>query len=86
MKSGIVLSLSETAHVVNLAVAPHAAGQGIGRALLTHAEAIARDAGFSEINLATHKDMTPTLRFYESNGWTVSGREGLRCFLSKTLS
>ena len=84
---GIVLRLSaDGAHIANLAVSPDCAGQGIGQALLKRAEQIALGAGHTRLALATHKDMTPTLRFYERQGWEISGGAGLRLFLRKSLT
>ena len=83
---GIVLAFGAgEARIANLAVDPARGGQGIGRALMAKAEAQARTAGHNRIVLATHRDMTPTLRFYRNDGWEETGREGYRVFMEKRL-
>lgn len=83
---GVVVVLGDgAAHVANLAVAPGASGQGLGRRLMQQAEIIAREAGYRTLDLTTHRDMQPTLEFHSRNGWTETGREGMRVFLSKPL-
>jgi ribosomal protein S18 acetylase RimI-like enzyme len=42
---------STTAHVADVIVAPHAGGQGVGSALVAHAEQWARDRGFELLTL-----------------------------------
>lgn len=83
---GLVLHLEPgAARVANLAVHPDCGGQGIGRALMEAAEAHARSAGHRQMTLASHRDMTPTLRFYRNSGWVETGREGFRVFMVKDL-
>ncbi|WP_158263410.1 GNAT family N-acetyltransferase [Aliiruegeria haliotis] len=83
---GIVLHVSaEEARIANLAVHPDCGGRGIGRALMGVALAAAHRAGHRRIALATHRDMTPTLRFYRNDGWEEVGREGVRIFMEKPL-
>lgn len=83
---GIILRLGEVAKIENVAVAPEGAGQGIGKALIEHAEDAARQAGYDQLTLATHKDLTDTRRFYARLGWDETGREGDRVFLAKPLN
>ncbi|MFD0978657.1 GNAT family N-acetyltransferase [Tropicimonas aquimaris] len=83
---GLVLHLEPgVARVANLAVHPDCGGQGIGRALMAAAEEHARAAGYRQMTLASHRDMTPTLRFYRNSGWAETGREGFRVFMVKDL-
>lgn len=74
-----------TVQVVNLAVDPAAAGAGIGTALMRHAEAAARGAGADGMRLATHRGMTGTLAFYRRLGWSETGGDGNRVFLTLLL-
>jgi ribosomal protein S18 acetylase RimI-like enzyme len=60
--------------VDNVAVDPAHQGRGIGRALLKHAEAEARRAGFDSIYLYTHELMTENLAFYARNGYVEYDR------------
>ena len=83
---GVVLVLrDDQAHLANLAVHPDAAGQGIGRALINTATTAARDKGFTTIALATHADMTATRAFYARLGWTETGSEGTKAYMSLNL-
>ena len=71
--------------LVNVAVHPDARGTGLGRALLHLADAAARDLGFREMRLNTHKDMPENVRLYARLGWREAGREGVTVAMRKTL-
>ncbi|MHA7888342.1 GNAT family N-acetyltransferase [Roseicyclus sp.] len=76
-----------------LAVAPAAQGQGIGHALLAHAEALARAAGARTMHLHTVAKYDRLVRLYEGAGFRVThtgprpkGDDGHpRAFLRKWL-
>jgi GNAT superfamily N-acetyltransferase len=76
-----------------LAVAPAAQGQGIGHALLAHAEALARTAGARAMHLHTVAKYDRLVRLYEGAGFRVThtgprpkGDDGHpRAFLRKRL-
>ena len=74
----------------NVAVAPEAQGQGVGRILLDFAETAARSSGFSELRLYTHQMMHENILLYARLGWTETGRYAQggfdRVFFRKTLS
>ena len=53
-----------------MAVAPHARGLGIGRALLTHAIAQARALGAHRLFLGSNTRLENAVRLYESAGFT----------------
>jgi ribosomal protein S18 acetylase RimI-like enzyme len=55
--------------VDNVAVDPSHQGSGVGRALLEHAETVARDEGFDSIYLYTHELMTENLAMYSRAGY-----------------
>jgi GNAT superfamily N-acetyltransferase len=61
--------------VNNVAVAPALQGRGLGRALLTFAEAEARRRGLSEIRLHTNAAMADNLLMYPKLGYVETGRE-----------
>lgn len=61
-------------HVENLAVDPGAQGQGIGRALLADAEALAAAQGAMAVDLYTNIAMTGALAFYPRLGYAETGR------------
>ena len=58
----------------NVAVDPSHQGTGVGKALLEHAEVVARDAGFASIYLYTHKLMTENLALYTRIGYVEYDR------------
>jgi ribosomal protein S18 acetylase RimI-like enzyme len=71
----IVLAIGDEGFVVdNVAVDPAHQGTGVGRALLEHAEAAARRAGFDSIHLYTHERMTENLALYERIGYAEYDR------------
>ena len=72
-----------------LAVDPAAQGQGIGRALLVDAEAVARRLGLPAIRLCTNQAMASNVTLYLRAGYAETGRgvqHGFaRVFMEKTL-
>jgi GNAT superfamily N-acetyltransferase len=75
--------------VESVAVAPELQGQGVGRRLLAHAEALARAAGFSEMRLLTNGKMVDNRRLYARVGYIEDLEEpfgdGTVVYLSKRL-
>jgi len=66
----VVLGVDDEGFFVdNVAVDPSQQGAGVGRALLEHAEAAARDAGFDSIYLYTHERMVENLALYSRIGY-----------------
>jgi ribosomal protein S18 acetylase RimI-like enzyme len=86
--TGVLLAAirDEGLNILNLAVAPEAAGQGQATALLEVAETFARTGGADEMRLTTHRDMTPTRDFYRSRGWNEIEEDGVRVYMSKDQS
>ena len=71
----VVLEVSDQQFTVdNVAVDPAHRGTGVGRALLRHAEAAARDAGRDAIYLYTHELMTENLALYSRIGYVELAR------------
>jgi ribosomal protein S18 acetylase RimI-like enzyme len=71
----IVLGTDDEGFLIdNVAVHPSRQGSGVGRALLEHAEAEARRAGFDSIYLYTHELMTENLELYERIGYAEYDR------------
>jgi ribosomal protein S18 acetylase RimI-like enzyme len=71
----IVLGVDDEGFVVdNVAVDPTQQGRGVGRALLEHAEAAAREAGFDSIYLYTHELMTENQALYSRIGYVEYDR------------
>jgi ribosomal protein S18 acetylase RimI-like enzyme len=75
--------------IENVAVHPDRQGQGLGRALIDHAEAAARRSGYDSVYLYTHEKMTENLAWYERMGYREYDRQvlpiGHRMFLRKPL-
>ncbi|MBU1174356.1 MAG: GNAT family N-acetyltransferase [Alphaproteobacteria bacterium] len=80
-QDGQLLALVETAEtpdhllIVNLAVAPGSQGRGHGRALLRHAETVARQSGLAELRLYTNALMTANIALYQRLGYAEYLRE-----------
>ena len=74
-RDGTLAALIETADegdallIVNIAVAPEAQGQGLGRALVAHAEGLARELGRGRVRLYTNKMFAENIRLYELLGY-----------------
>jgi ribosomal protein S18 acetylase RimI-like enzyme len=58
------------AHISVIATTEAAEGSGVGRALLAHAEAWARDRGLTLLTLNVFASNARARRFYEKAGWT----------------
>ena len=70
--SGLSLRAARRAQVESVRVASALRGKGIGAALMADAEARARAAGCSLIQLTTNRTRTDAHRFYERLGFTPS--------------
>jgi GNAT superfamily N-acetyltransferase len=62
--------------IESLVVAPASQGQGVGKALLAHAEEGARAAGLRRVWLFTHSRMTENRAIYAHLGFRECGTEG----------
>jgi len=83
---GLVISPQEGfVQLVNIAVHPNQRGKGLGRALLALADTEARTQGFSEMRLATHRDMPENVELYAHLGWQRTGDDGAKVFMNKRL-
>jgi ribosomal protein S18 acetylase RimI-like enzyme len=86
----IVLGVDDEGfHIDNVAVDPTDQGGGVGRALLEHAEAEARRAGFDSIYLYTHEKLVENLALYSRIGYVEYDRrlhgEACLVYLRKSL-
>src|ERR1700751_2068352 len=74
--AGIIVLLPKPEYLLldNIAVAPARQGSGLGRRLLTFAEAEAVRRGYREIRLNTHQTMTENQRLYAAIGYEETGR------------
>jgi ribosomal protein S18 acetylase RimI-like enzyme len=80
-ESGSLVALIETRaaedHLMieNVAVAPEAQRQGLGRRLLAHAESLAAVLGLGEMRLVTNSKMLGNIRLYRSLGYIAYREE-----------
>ena len=74
--AGIIVLLPRPDYLLldNIAVVPARQGAGLGRRLLTFAEAEAVRRGYREIRLYTHRRMTENQRLYAAIGYEETGR------------
>ena len=90
--AGIIVLLPRPEYLLldNIAVAPGRQGSGLGRRLLSFAEAEAVRCGYREIRLYTHQTMTENQRLYAAIGYEVIGHgteDGFeRVFMHKRLT
>jgi ribosomal protein S18 acetylase RimI-like enzyme len=76
--------------IVNVAVSPAYQGHGYGRALLVHAEELARSLGLGEVRLYTNGSFTDNVTLYKRVGYRVDREEvhpqlGVAVYMSKCL-
>lgn len=76
--------------IENVAVTPAHHGQGLGRILLAHAEAVARAAALRELRLLTNGAFTANIALYERVGYRIDRDEpfmgGITVYMSKPLA
>ncbi|GGJ08892.1 GNAT family N-acetyltransferase [Neoroseomonas lacus] len=83
-RGGETLALIETMlredhlWIENIAVRPDAQGQGLGRMLLDHAEAMADESRRAELRLLTNAAFGSNVALYQRHGYIVTAREAFR--------
>jgi ribosomal protein S18 acetylase RimI-like enzyme len=86
-----LIPLADHLVVESVAVAPAAQGQGVGRRLLAHAEAVARERGLAELRLLTNVKMETNIILYQRLGYREASRGVSKTgynvvFMSKSLT
>jgi ribosomal protein S18 acetylase RimI-like enzyme len=64
----------ESLLIENVAVEPLFQGRGFGRALLAHAEDVARSAGLGSVRLYTNRLMVSNIALYQRLGYVITTR------------
>ena len=89
--AGLIETIDRSDHLLieNVAVAPQRHGQGFGRALMAHAETVARAAGYREVRLYTNQRFEANVQLYLRLGYTIDREEtselGVTVYMSKPL-
>lgn len=89
--AALIETIDKGDHLVieNVAVAPAFQGRGLGRYLLTHAERLALELGYSEVRLYTNKQFAANVRLYLAVGYRIDCEEtsalGVTVYMSKSL-
>jgi GNAT superfamily N-acetyltransferase len=89
--AGLIETIDRSDHLLieNVAVAPQWHGQGFGRALMAHAETVARAAGYREVRLYTNQRFAENIRLYLALGYRIDREEesalGVTTYMSKPL-
>lgn len=89
--AGLIETIDRSDHLLieNVAVAPQQHGQGLGRALMAHAETVARAAGYREVRLYTNRRFEANVQLYLRLGYSIDREEegplGVTVYMSKSL-
>ncbi len=70
----VVLKVPPEAQLVDICIAPEAAGRGCGRKLLEHLIGFFRSAGYARVTLELRTGNEPALKLYGRAGFQVVGR------------
>lgn len=83
---GLVMMFDdEQVTLANIAVHPEFQGQGLGKGLMSFAETAARERGYKELHLATHKLLSENVSLYLHLGWDEVNRDESRVYMRKAL-
>lgn len=83
---GLVLIMTPPiAKLANIAVHPDATGQGLGRALIEHAQMQAALMGSTHLDLTTHVAMPDNVILYKKLGWAITETAGTSIHMRKPL-
>lgn len=83
---GLVMIFDEEqAKLANIAVHPGFQGQGLGKGLMHFAETAARERGYKELHLVTHKLLAENVSLYLHLGWEEVSRDESRVYMRKVF-
>ena len=71
--------------IANVAVHPDFQRNGLGRGLMTYAEAEAIRQRYTKLRLATHVLLTENISLYSHFGWSEVDRDGCRVYMEKKV-
>ena len=89
--AALIETIDKGDHLVieNVAVAPAFQGRGLGRHLLTHAEQVATELGYTEVRLYTNRMFKANVRLYLAFGYCIDREEtsslGVTVYMSKPI-
>ena len=84
--AGLIMMFEDDfASIANIAVHPDFQGQGVGGGLMKFAETVAKEKGYPELRLATHRLLTENTSLYEHLGWSEIERDDVRVYMKKEL-
>jgi ribosomal protein S18 acetylase RimI-like enzyme len=77
--AALIETVAETDHLLieNVAVSPAFQGQGLGRALMAHADRLAAVSGYAEMRLYTNKLFAANVALYQRLGYQIDREEAL---------
>jgi len=86
--AGCLIALAgDTAwHLMNVAVHPDFAGQGLGKHLIAACVDAAKQAGAEQLLLATHAEMPANVALYSRLGWVITEKTETRIRMSRTFT
>ena len=83
---GVIVNRAGTkAHLRNIAVHPEYGGRGVGASLIKTAIDSLHGQGIRTVELTTHIGMPENVVLYRHLGWTETGREGNKVFMSRVI-
>lgn len=84
--AGLIMVFEEKdATLANIAVHPDFQGEGLGKALMDVAEEEARNRGYSELSLATHRLFSENVAYYRRQGWVQTGHNATKIWMKKDV-